>query len=383
MTFDWELACSACARSGSPEGLPTVCPDCGQPWLVRYHRSPAPTLRAVLASRLATMWRYREWLPLREGEEPVTLGEGMTPLVRVPSVERALGLDCVWIKDESQNPTGSFKARGMSAAITRAALAGARRYTVPTAGNAGVALSAYGARSGAEVRVYAPRSTPARLLEQVEVHGGDLHALDGHIGDCGRVSREWAAGSGAFDVSTLREPYRMEGKKTLGLEIAEQLDWQLPDAILYPTGGGTVLIGMWKAFDELRAAGWLPADARTRLFSVQAAGCAPIIRAFDAGAETPTAWEDPVTVASGLRVPGPLGGRLILRGVRATDGGAVAVPDATLTEWEHTVARAEGIDMCPEGGAAVAALAELVRRGTIRRDARVIVFNTGAGWLYR
>ena len=383
MTFDWELVCSVCPASSSAEGLPTVCPDCGQPWLVKYHRTPAPALRAALATRPATMWRYREWLPLREGEEPVSLGEGMTPLVRVPSVERALGMDCVWIKDESQNPTGSFKARGMSAAITRAALAGAGRYTVPTAGNAGVALSAYGARSGAEVRVYAPRSTPARLLEQVEVHGGDLHALDGHIGDCGRVSREWAASSGAFDVSTLREPYRIEGKKTLGLEIAEQLDWQLPDAILYPTGGGTGLIGMWKAFDELRAAGWLPADARTRLFSVQAAGCAPIIRAFEAGAETPTAWEDPVTVASGLRVPGPLGGRLILRGVRETNGGAVAIPDETLTAWEHKVARAEGLDMCPEGGAAVAALAELVRRGTIRRDARVVVFNTGAGWLYR
>jgi threonine synthase len=383
MTFDWELVCSVCPGTGSPEGLPTVCPDCGQPWLVQYHRTPAPALRAALGGRPATMWRYREWLPLRDGEEPVTLGEGMTPLVRVPSVERALGVDCVWIKDESQNPTGSFKARGMSAAMTRAVLAGATRYTVPTAGNAGVALSAYGARAGAEVRVYAPRSTPPRLLEQVQVHGGDLHALDGHIGDCGRVSRDWAAESGAFDVSTLREPYRIEGKKTLGLEIAEQLGWQLPDAILYPTGGGTGLIGMWKAFDELRAAGWLPPDARTRLFSVQAAGCAPVIRAFEAGAETPTAWEDPVTVASGLRVPGPLGGRLILRGVRATGGGAVAVPDEALTEWEHQVARAEGIDMCPEGGAAVAALAELVRRGTIRRDARVVVFNTGAGWLYR
>jgi threonine synthase len=383
MTFDWELVCSVCPGTGSPEGLPTVCPDCGQPWLVQYHRTPAPALRAALGGRPATMWRYREWLPLRDGEEPVTLGEGMTPLVRVPSVERALGVDCVWIKDESQNPTGSFKARGMSVAMTRAVLAGATRYTVPTAGNAGVALSAYGARAGAEVRVYAPRSTPPRLLEQVQVHGGDLQALDGHIGDCGRVSRDWAAESGAFDVSTLREPYRIEGKKTLGLEIAEQLGWQLPDAILYPTGGGTGLIGMWKAFDELRAAGWLPPDARTRLFSVQAAGCAPVIRAFEAGAETPTAWEDPVTVASGLRVPGPLGGRLILRGVRATGGGAVAVPDEALTEWEHQVARAEGIDMCPEGGAAVAALAELVRRGTIRRDARVVVFNTGAGWLYR
>jgi threonine synthase len=383
MKFDWELACSVCPRTGSPEGLPTVCPDCGQPWLVKYHRTPAPTLRASLAARPATMWRYREWLPLLDGEEPVTLGEGMTPLVRVPSVERALGVDRVWIKDEAQNPTGSFKARGMAAAMTRAVLAGARRYTVPTAGNAGVALSAYGARAGADVRVYAPRDTPPRLLEQVQVHGADLHVLDGHIGDCGRVSREWAAESGAFDVSTLREPYRIEGKKTLGLEIAEQMDWHLPDAILYPTGGGTGLIGMWKAFDELRAAGWLPANARTRLFSVQATGCAPIIRAFEASAEAPTPWEHPVTVASGLRVPGPLGGRLILRGLRATEGGAVAVPDEVLTEWEHKVARAEGIDMCPEGGAAVAALAELVRRGTIRRDATVVVFNTGAGWLYR
>jgi threonine synthase len=383
MSFPWELVCSDCPRTGSPEGLPTVCPDCGQPWLVKYDRAPAPALRASLAARPATMWRYREWLPLRDGEEPVTLGEGMTPLVRVPSVERAVGEAHVWIKDESQNPTGSFKARGMSAALTRAVLAGARRYTVPTAGNAGVALSAYGARAGAEVRVYAPRSTPPRLLEQMTVHGGDLHALDGHIGDCGRVSRAWAEESGAFDVSTLREPYRIEGKKTLGLEIAEQMGWQLPDAILYPTGGGTGLIGMWKAVDELRAAGWLPPDARTRLFSVQASGCAPVVRAFEAGADTPTAWEDPVTVASGLRVPAPLGGRLILRGLRATAGGAVAIPDDTLTAWEHDVARAEGIDMCPEGGAAVAALAVLVQRGVIGRDARVIVFNTGAGWLYR
>jgi threonine synthase len=383
MTFHWDLICSDCSSTRSPEGLPTVCPDCGQPWLVRYARTPAPQLRSALATRPATMWRYREWLPLSVGEAPVTLGEGMTPLVRVPSVERAVGVDCVWIKDESQNPTGSFKARGMSAAVTRAVLAGARRFTVPTAGNAGVALSAYGARAGAEVRVYAPRSTPPRLLEQVGIHGGELHALDGHIGDCGRVSREWAAESGAFDVSTLREPYRIEGKKTLGLEIAEQLGWELPDAILYPTGGGTGLIGMWKAFDELRAGGWLPADARTRLFSVQSTGCAPVVRAFEEGAEAPTAWEDPVTVASGLRVPGPLGGKLVLRGLRETGGGAVAVPDETLTEWEHRTARAEGIDMSPEGGAAVAALAALVERGEITRDARVIVFNTGAGWLYR
>jgi threonine synthase len=307
----------------------------------------------------------------------------MTPLVRVPSIERALGLGCVWIKDEAQNPTGSFKARGMAAAVTRAVAAGATRFTVPTAGNAGVALSAYGARAGAHVRVYAPRTTPPRLLEQVGVHGGELCLEDGHIGDCGRRSRAWAAESGAFDVSTLREPYRIEGKKTLGLEIAEQLDWQLPDAIVYPTGGGTGLIGMWKAFDELRAAGWLPSGARTRLYSVQSTGCAPVVRAFEAGVETTTPWEHPDTVASGLRVPGPLGGRLILRGLRETRGAAVAVPDTSLIEWAQRVSRAEGLDLCPEGGAALAALGELVARGWVSGADRVVVFNTGAGWLYR
>jgi threonine synthase len=383
MTFDWHLECSGCPTSAEPAGLPTVCPACGQPWLVRYHRTPDPALRAQLGGRAATMWRYREWLPLRPGEEPVSLGEGMTPLVRVPSVERALGLATVWIKDEGQNPTGSFKARGMAAAVTRAVLAGVRRFTVPTAGNAGVALSAYGARAGAAVRVYAPRSTPPRLLEQVGVHGGELFVEDGHIGDCGRVSRAWATESGAFDVSTLREPYRIEGKKTLGLEIAEQLDWQLPDVIVYPTGGGTGLIGMWKAFDELRAAGWLAPDARTRLFSVQSTGCAPVVRAFESGADATSPWEDPVTVASGLRVPGPLGGRLILRGLRETGGGAVAVTDEALTAWEQRLSASEGLDMSPEGGAAVAALADLVGRGGVGPGERVLLFNTGAGWLYR
>jgi threonine synthase len=381
--YDWHLECSGCAARGSTDGLPTVCPGCGAPWLVRYERRPAPTLRARLHDRPATMWRYREWLPLVEGEEPVSLGEGMTPLVRVPSIERALGLATVWIKDEAQNPTGSFKARGMSAAVTRAVAGGARRFTVPTAGNAGVALSAYGTRAGREVRVYAPRTTPPRLLESVGVYGGDLHVEDGHIGDCGRASRAWAEESGAFDVSTLREPYRIEGKKTLGLEIAEQLGWTLPDAIIYPTGGGTGLIGMWKAFLELREAGWLPETQRARLFSVQSTGCAPVVRAFEAGAPATAAWENPATVASGLRVPAPLGGALVLRGLRETGGAAVAVSDEDLVEAERRIASQEGLDMCPEGGAAVAALARLVERGIVQPQHRVIVFNTGAGWLYR
>jgi threonine synthase len=383
VTFDWHLVCSGCDGESSADGLPTVCGRCGAPWLVRYARRPEPALRAALAARPATMWRYREWLPLLPGEEPVTLGEGMTPLVRVRSVERALGVAEIWIKDEAQNPTGSFKARGMAAALSRATAAGARRFTVPTAGNAGVALAAYGSRAGAAVRVYAPRGTPSRLLEQVGVHGAELVVQDGHIGDCGRASRAWAAESGAFDVSTLREPYRIEGKKTLGLEIAEQMGWALPDVIVYPTGGGTGLIGMWKAFDELRAAGWVPRSARPRLVSVQAAGCAPVVRAFEAAAAAPEPWADPITSASGLRVPAPLGGALILRALRETDGIAVAVSDDALLEAARRIAGSEGLDMCPEGGAAVAALEALGRTRAIPATARVVIFNTGAGWLYR
>jgi len=329
------------------------------------------------------MWRYREWLPLAAGEEPVSLGEGMTPLIRMPDLEERHSLERVWIKDESQNPTGSFKARGLSAAVTRAALGGATAFTVPTAGNAGVALSAYGARAGLPVRVYAPRTTPPRLLEQVRVFGGELYEEEGHIGDCGRKSREHAAASGAFDVSTLREPYRIEGKKTLGLELAEQLDWTLPDAILYPTGGGTGLIGMWKAFEELRGAGWLAPDAGTRLYSIQASGCAPVVRAWEAGATRTDPWDDPTTMAAGLRVPAPLGGTLILRAVRETGGAALAVDDTALTEASNRMGRAEGLDMCPEGGAAVAALEVLIARRGIRAGERVVLFNTGAGWLYR
>jgi len=383
MTFDWRLTCSGCDAESSADGLPTVCDHCGAPWLVRYARRPEPALRAALAARPATMWRYREWLPLLPGEEPVTLGEGMTPLVRLRSLERALGLAEVWIKDESQNPTGSFKARGMAAAVTRAVAAGVRRFTTPTAGNAGVALAAYGARAGAAVRVYAPRTTPPRLLEQVGVHGAELEVQDGHIGDCGRASRAWAAETGAFDVSTLREPYRIEGKKTLGLEIAEQMGWALPDVIFYPTGGGTGLIGMWKAFDELRRAGWVADTARPRLVSVQATGCAPVVRAVEAAATTTEPWADPVTAASGLRVPAPLGGALMLRALRETGGTAVAVSDDALLEAAGRVAAGEGLDMSPEGGAAIAALEALSRTGAIGARSRVVVFNTGAGWLYR
>jgi threonine synthase len=328
------------------------------------------------------MWRFRSFLPLEPDEEPVSLGEGDTPLIAAPRLAAALDLGDIWIKDEGCNPTGSFKSRGLSAAITRAVRSGATRFVIPTAGNAGVASAAYAARAGTVVRVFAPRTTPRTILSQISEYGAELVLLDGHIGDCGKASRAFAAETGALDLSTLREPYRIEGKKTLGLEIAMQFNWTLPDAIIYPTGGGTGLIGMWKAFLELEAAGWITGPM-PRMYAVQSTGCAPIVKAFAEGAVQADPWPDPWTVASGLRVPGPLGDKLMLRILRETGGGAVAVPDEAMTQLAQLGTRQEGIDFSPEGGASIAAALELQRNGTIAREDRVILFNTGAGWLYR
>lgn len=382
MSFSWSLECSGCRASSSAEGLPTVCAECGSPWLVRYDNLPSPGRKLDLQGRVGSMWRYHEWLPLAEGEEPVTLGEGFTPLLKLERLGAELGLSSLLVKDESQNPTGSFKARGLSAAVTRAVRAGARDLVVPTAGNAGVALSAYGKRAGVHVRVFAPVTTPRRVLQQIEVMGAELSLIDGHIGDCGRQARAYASQRGAFDVSTLREPYRIEGKKTLGLELAEQLGWELPDAIVYPTGGGTGLIGMWKAFHELREAGWSRAKP-PKLIAVQSTGCAPVVRALAHGKHETEPWADPQTVAWGLRVPSPLGGRLILRAIRETHATAVAVEDDSLVRAAGRLAKSDGIDAGPEGGAAFAALEILLEKGMIRGGERVVLFNTGAGWLYR
>jgi threonine synthase len=379
---DWTLECSSCGRVRGAEGLPTVCDRCGMPWLVRYPaRVPTLVDRAELRRRHG-MWRFRVLLPLLPGEEPVSLGEGDTPLLQGPRTGRRLGVADLWVKDEGANPSGSFKARGIGAAVTRAVAAGAGRFVLPTAGSAGVAAAAYGARAGRPVRVYAPTTTPATLISQIRAFGAELVLLDGHIGDCGRAARAFAAESGALDLSTLREPYRIEGKKTLGLELAMQLGWTLPQAIIYPTGGGTGLIGMWKAFHELLAAGWVQ-GAPPRMYTAQSTGCAPVVRAFETGAEQCEPWPDPWTVASGLRVPEPLGGRLMLRALRDSGGGAVALDDADL-EREATVATREtGVDFSPEGGAALAAVPVLLASGALRPEDRVVVFNTGAGWLYR
>jgi threonine synthase len=378
------LECSACVppRTRNADRFPGVCEVCGAPYLVRYDTLPPPEAKAHLRSQRWTMWRYEGWLPLAANEHPITLGEGGTPLLKVEHLAATYGFDHLWVKDESPNPTGSFKARGLAAAITRAVLAGARQFVVPTAGNAGVALAAYATRGGAQARVYAPATTPKPILDQIRAFGGDLVLLDGHIGDCGLAARLHADDTGAIDVSTLREPYRIEGKKTLGLELAEQLGWTLPDAIIYPTGGGTGLIGMWKAFQELRQAGWLRGPL-PRMYTVQASGCAPVVQAFESGANRVVPWPDPQTVAAGLRVPAPLGDRLMLRALRESGGGAIAVSDEALVAAARELQVAEGIDASPEGGAALAGAVELKRRGMLRPDERVVVFNTGAGWLYR
>jgi threonine synthase len=330
------------------------------------------------------MWRYAAWMPLLPDESPVTLGEGATSLFPAQTLANALGVRTLWIKDEGLNPTGSFKARGMSAAVTRAKALGVAGVVVPTAGNAGAALAAYGAAAGLPVRVYAPVETPAAILATIRAFGAELVTVDGHIGDAGKAAREFAARHGWFDVSTLREPYRIEGKKTMGLELAEQLGWRFPDAIIYPTGGGTGLIGMWKAFQELIAAGWIDEGARLpRMISAQASGCAPIVRAFHAGDAHATPWPDPKTHASGLRVPGPLGDRLILRALRESDGDAEAADEGEIRDATLELTGRTGLDASPEGGCALAVCRRLVAAGRLTSDAEILLFNTGSGASYR
>jgi threonine synthase len=377
----WHLECSACDTRESGTARASVCPVCGQPFLVRYD-SPMPAKSAVTARW--DMWRYAPIMPLCDGETPVSLGEGLTPLSEVPKLASEIGVARLWVKDEGLNPTASFKARGMSAAVTRARGLGVPGLVVPTAGNAGAALAAYGAAARIPVRVYAPDSTPKPILDTIRVLGADLHLIQGHIGDAGKQAKAFAAESQYFDMSTLREPYRIEGKKTMGIELAEQLGWNLPTHIIYPTGGGTGLIGMWKVFAEMKAGGWLPKDAAfPKMVVAQAAGCAPIVRAFRAGADHATPWENPVTHASGLRVPGPLGDRLILRALRESGGDAHAVSEEAITRATQRLSRESGVDAAPEGGCALAVVEGLVAAGRIPATAEVLVFNTGSGASYR
>lgn len=380
MTVSWTLHCSACDFAAGGGTLSSVCPACGQPLLVRYP-GLHPNREALHGW---DMWRYRAVLPLAPGEIPVALGEGATPLLDAPRLARDLGVRRLLIKDEALNPTASFKARGMSAAVTRALGHGVPGLVVPTAGNAGAAMAAYAAAAGLPARVFAPATTPANILATIQALGATLVTVDGHIGDAGRLAKAFAAESGYLDVSTLREPYRIEGKKTMGLEIAEQLGWRLPDAVVYPTGGGTGLIGMWKVFAEMAEWGWIDREARKpRMIVAQADGCAPMVRAFAAKTERATPWENPVTHAAGLRVPGPLGDRLILRALYESNGDAASVPEDAIRRDTATLARATGVDAAPEGGCALAVTRLLVASGRLDRNSEVVVFNTGSGASYR
>ncbi len=376
------LECTATGEHLESERLQGLSPA-GKPLFARYdldalrHRFTPEALEG----RRPDLWRYAEVLPVRDPAARVALGEGFTPLLDAPRLASRIGVGRVWVKDEGQNPTGSFKARGLGMAVSRARELGAHALALPSAGNAGSAAAAYGAAAGLPVHVVVPMDTPRPIIEEIRALGADLQLLDGLISDCGRVVREGVEQHGWFDLSTLKEPYRVEGKKTMGYELFEQLGGRLPGVIFYPTGGGTGLIGMWKAFDEMEQLGWI-GPQRPRMVSVQAAGCAPIVRAFEAGADAATTWEGATTYASGLRVPGAVGDFLILRAVRESGGTAIAVPDHEMAEWVLHMGADTGVFGAPEGGAVAAAAARLRASGDLSPDDEVVLFNTGSGLKY-
>ena len=334
-----------------------------------------------VVSRRADLWRYAEVLPVRDPSARVALGEGWTPLLESSRTAARLGVRRVWVKDEGQNPTGSFKARGLGLAVSRALELGAEAVALPSAGNAGSAAAAYGAAAGLPVHVVVPSDTPAPILEEMRALGAHVQLLDGLISDCGKVVKQGVEEHGWWDLSTLKEPYRVEGKKTMGYELVEQLGGRLPDAIIYPTGGGTGLIGMWKAFAEMEKLGWIGSE-RPKMFTVQAAGCAPMVRAWEQGEEHAEMWQGAETYASGLRVPGAVGDFLILQALRESGGGAVAVPDHMMAEWVAMLGVDTGIFAAPEGGATAAAVPMFMEQGLISPDDEVVLFNTGSGLKY-
>ena len=372
------LECAACGLEHKAQRLHNLCRECGKPLLVRYdlERASQTLTRESLSARRADMWRYREVLPVEKDENIVTLGEGWTPLLRTKHLGKKLGLKSLYIKDESQNPTQSFKARGMTAAVSMAKELGVRKLAVPSAGNAAGALAAYAARAGLECFIFMPRDTPRANVVECEQTGAQVTLMDGLITDCGAEVGRRKEAEGWFDVSTLKEPYRIEGKKTLGYELAEQLDWTLPDVIIYPTGGGTGLIGMWKAFDEMEEMGWIGSN-RPRMVTVQAAGCAPIVRAFDDGKRFADEFPNATTVASGLRVPRAIGDFLIIDALRQSAGTAIAVSDEELIAATGEIGAAEGLFCAPEGAACLPALRKLIDEGQVRPEERVVLFNTG------
>lgn len=377
------LECSWCGETYDHRQLHNLCPKCGKPLLPRYDLEAARThfTREVIAGRSPNMWRYAEMLPVQDDAFRLTLGEGFTPLLHLNRLGAALGLSNLYAKDEGLNPTGSFKARGLAMAVSRAAELGVKAVAIPSAGNAGSATAAYAARAGLPAYVYLPRDVPSAFLVEIRALGTEITLVDGLITDCAKLVRQGAEEGRWFDLSTLKEPYRVEGKKTMGYELAEQMNWQVPDAIIYPTGGGTGIVGIWKAFEEMEALGWIGAQ-RPRMISVQSAGCAPIVRAFEQGAEFAEMWENAATIADGLRVPAAVGDFLILRAVRESGGIAIAVSDDEIRTAQHDIGRNEGLFVAPEAAATVAALHHLIDKGQILPDERVVLLITGSGLKY-
>ena len=381
-TFVTHLECSMTGERYPADELHNLS-RAGKPLLVRYDLAGVKKSlsREALAQRPHDLWRYRELLPVRRIEDIVSLGEAVTPIVAMPKLAKMLATTEILVKDESRLPTGSFKARGLAMAVSMAKALGVAHMAMPTNGNAGAALAAYASRAGIKTTVFCPQDTPEVNVREIALQGATVYRVNGLIDDCGKIVTQGQAKVGWFDTSTLKEPYRIEGKKTMGLELAEQLGWELPDVVLYPTGGGTGLIGMWKAFAELEAIGFI-GKKRPRMVAVQAAGCAPIVRAYDAGAEHAPRWEDAQTIAAGIRVPQAIGDFLVLRAVRESAGFAIAVADAAISAAIDEVARAEGLLLCPEGAATYAALKQGIADGRIRRDERALLFNCATGLKY-
>ncbi len=378
------ISCSACGKFYPVTQVNTYCPDCQAPLLSHYDLEAVRRCvdREEIRSRRRGMWRWHELLPVQQPENVVTLGEGDTPLLPLPNLGRYLGLSRLFVKDESSNPTGSFKARGLAAAVSKARELGIQKVIIPTAGNAGGAMAAYAARAGIRAYIFMPKDTPHANVEESRMAGAEVMLIDGLISEAAGMAGEKARQEGWFDLSTFKEPYRVEGKKIMGYELAEDFDWTLPDVILYPTGGGTGLVGMWKAFAELEALGWLNHPRRPRMVVVQAEGCAPIVKAFQARQSFCDFWLNAHTIAAGLRVPKSFADHLILADVYESDGMAVAVSDEEILKAQRLLGREEGIFAAPEGAATLAALEKLLDMKWIDASERIVLFNTGSGLKY-
>lgn len=377
------LECSSCGAVHEADKIQTICTKCGKPLFARYDLDAVKEslTKRALVGREASMWRYIELLPVKNRKNIVSLGEGWTPLTPAPKLGESIGLKDLWIKDEGIIPTGSFKARGLGMAISKAKELGIKSVALPSAGNAAGAMAAYGARAGMKVYVFMPKDAPKVNMVECQIVGAKVVLVDGLITDAGKLVKEGMEEMQWFNVATLGEPYRVEGKKTMGIEIIEQLDWKLPDVIFYPTGGGTGIIGMWKVFDELEEIGWIGSE-RPRMISVQAEGCAPIVRAYESGRDESTFYENAETIAAGLRVPKALGDFLVLKAARESGGKCIAVSDEEIMEGVSDIGINEGLFACPEGAATYAALLKMINEGSVDKSEKVVLFNTGSGLKY-